>query len=630
MKKTNRIFALLCACACITTAFTGCGGSMDTTQNKTAIREDSPAMQSPEYFYEAEDDMSISITGGADMNVIPNTEEYNTIIENGFLSAAENPLSTFSVDVDTASYSNVRRMLLDGAPVNPDAVRIEEMINYFSYNYPDPAGDEPFSVNTEQFTCPWNQDNTLLLVGLQAEHIDLSARKPMNLVFLIDVSGSMYSPDKLPLVQDAFAMLTENLNENDRISIVTYAGAESVVLHGCAGNNYTTITDSIYSLEAGGSTAGAAGIVCAYDLAEEYFIEGGNNRVILATDGDLNVGLSTEEELTELIEEERESGVNLSVLGFGTGNLKDDRLEALADHGNGNYAYIDSMLEARKVLVQEMGGTLYTVAKDVKIQMEFDPAFVESYRLIGYENRALANEDFANDKVDAGEIGAGHSVTALYECVLTDNAKQAAMDDAADAAFKLNLRYKRPDGDESKLLEYPVALEHTQDQDIPENLAFAAAVAEFGMLLRDSEYAGDSSLWQIRELLKHTDMENEYHREFEMLAGVAFGGTDKAGAAPEETQPETFSDKELADMQEVHDVLSEWCKSEEFQSMSLEERETETRKLLYDLAWYGTESAPYSLIDERSITFSNDMFSFSYACGALGGVRIKDFDSMMN
>lgn len=634
MKKTNRMFALLCACAWITTAFTGCGGGMDmeSTKNNTAIRGDSPAMQSPEYYYEAEDGAyDITISGGkGEINVLPDAEEYNTIIENGFLSTAENPLSTFSVDVDTASYSNVRRMLLDGISVNPDAVRIEEMINYFSYDYPDPVGDDPFSVNTEQFTCPWKTDNTLLLVGLQADHIDLSARKPMNLVFLIDVSGSMYSPDKLPLVQDAFAMLTENLNENDRISIVTYAGSEAVVLQGCAGNNYTTITDSIYSLEAGGSTAGAAGIQCAYALAEDYFIEDGNNRVILATDGDLNVGLSTEEELTELIEEKRESGVNLSVLGFGTGNLKDDRLEALADHGNGNYAYIDSMLEARKVLVQEMGGTLYTVAKDVKIQMEFDPAFVESYRLIGYENRALANEDFDNDKVDAGEIGAGHSVTALYECVLTEGAKQAAMDDAAEAAFKLNLRYKQPNGDESKLLEYPVALEHTQEQEIPENLAFAAAVAEFGMLLRDSEYAGDSSLWQIRELLKHTDMQNEYRQEFEMLAGMAFNGTDKAGSAPEETQSATFSNKELADMEEVNNAISEWMQSETFQSMGLEERETETRKLLYDLAWYGTESAPYSLIDERSITFSNGIFSFSYTCGVLGGVKIEDFNPMMN
>lgn len=629
MKKRNQMLALLTMCTFLASVMTACSADemMNNQKNDTAIR----APQTQENYYTA--DMEAAEDGVISNEIpgsMPNAEEYNTITENGFLSAAENPLSTFSVDVDTASYSNVRRMLLDGMPVNPDAVRIEEMINYFSYNYPDPVGDDPFSVNTEQFTCPWKSDNTLLLVGLQAEHIDLSARKPMNLVFLIDVSGSMYSPDKLPLVQDAFAMLTENLNENDRISIVTYAGAESVVLQGCAGSNYTTITDSIYSLEAGGSTAGAAGIVRAYDLAEEYFIEGGNNRVILATDGDLNVGLSTEEELTELIEEERESGVNLSVLGFGTGNLKDDRLEALADHGNGNYAYIDSMLEARKVLVQEMGGTLYTVAKDVKIQMEFDPEFVESYRLIGYENRALANEDFVNDKVDAGEIGAGHSVTALYECVLTDSAKQAAMEQTADSAFKVNLRYKQPDGDESKLLEYPVALEHTQDRDISENLAFAAAVAEFGMLLRDSEYAGDSSLWQIRELLKHTDMENEYRREFEMLAGVAFGGTDKAGAAPEETQPETLSEKEIADMEEVNHVLSEWCKSEEFQSMSLEERETETRKLLYDLAWYGTENAPYSLIDERSITFSNDMFSFSYTCGALGGVRIKDFDPMMN
>ncbi len=503
----KKMIALMTSVMLLTGAMTAC------TAKEGAILQQNTA--DVKYDLEMKDCDEIGIINCPEEMPNLNMEEYNTIQENAFLSAAENPLSTFSVDVDTASYSNIRRMLKNGETVNPDAVRIEEMINYFSYDYPAPTGNLPFSVNTELYDCPWNSENELLLIGLQAEEIDLSERKPMNLVFLIDVSGSMMSPDKLPLVQQAFAMLTENLNENDSISIVTYAGAEEIVLEGARGNEYSRITDRIYSLTAGGSTAGAAGITCAYELAEEYFIEGGNNRVILATDGDLNVGLSSEEELTELIEEKRKSGVNLSVLGFGTGNLKDDRLEALADNGNGNYAYIDSLLEARKVLVQEMGGTLYTVAKDVKIQTEFDPDYVKSYRLIGYENRALANEDFENDNVDAGEIGAGHSVTALYELVLTDTAA-----DTDAELLNVALRYKEPDGAESKLVEYPVM--SAKNSEMPENLAFAAAVAEFGMLLRDSKYAGTSGYSQIRELLTKTDMDNDYRREFAELVNMAF------------------------------------------------------------------------------------------------------------
>lgn len=520
MKKFNRNFALLLAAMMTACAMTACGASdeMLTVTENTNTADASQQKNAPDFYYmEAADEAVDGVIVGT-VGEMPNAEEYNTITENGFLSVSEQPLSTFSVDVDTASYSNIRRMIRSGQEVDPDAVRIEEMINYFSYDYAAPTDDVPFSVNTEMYDCPWNEETQLFLVGLQAEEIDLSDRKPMNLVFLIDVSGSMYSADKLPLVQQAFAMLTENLNENDRISIVTYAGAEEVVLEGMPGNEYSAITDSIYSLTAGGSTAGAAGIVQAYALAEEHFIEGGNNRVILATDGDLNVGLSTEEELTELIEEKRKSGVNLSVLGFGTGNLKDDRLEALADNGNGNYAYIDSLLEARKVLVQEMGGTLYTVAKDVKIQTEFNPDFVESYRLIGYENRALANEDFDNDSVDAGEIGAGHSVTALYELVLTESAQQT------DAQLlDIALRYKQPDGNESILVEHPITMSDVACEVMPQNLAFAAAVTEFGMLLRQSQYAGTSSHAQIQELLSQTDMNNDYRQEFSELMGMVFG-----------------------------------------------------------------------------------------------------------
>ena len=456
-----------------------------------------------------------------------NTEEYNEIIENGYKSVAANPLSTFSVDVDTASYANVRRMIEYGDYINPDAVRIEEFINYFDYDYSEPTTNDPFSVNVEMSDCPWNEEAKLMLVGLKAEDIKKSDREPLNLVFLIDVSGSMFSEDKLPLVQKAFTMLTETLTEDDRISIVTYAGDEKVVLKGTSGEDKDKIIDAINSLEAGGSTYGEAGINRAYDLAERYFIDGGNNRVILATDGDLNVGLSSEEELTELIEEKRESGVFLSVLGFGTGNVKDDRMEALADHGNGNYSYIDSEMEAKKVLVEEMAGTLYTVAKDVKIQVEFNPVNVSGYRLIGYENRALADEDFHDDTKDAGEIGAGHTVTALYEIVLNENGtsipeaelkyQQNTSTGNKDELLTVSLRYKQPDEDESKLLAVPVT-DEVYTKKMPENLTFAAAVAEFGMILRNSEFKGSASCEQILDLLEDYDYRSDdYKTEFVYL-----------------------------------------------------------------------------------------------------------------
>ena len=456
-----------------------------------------------------------------------NTEEYNTITEGGYKSAVTDPLSTFSIDVDTASYANTRRMIEYGQDVNPDAVRIEEFINYFNYDYPQPTTSDPFSVTTELSDCPWNEEAKLLLVGLKAEDIDLDERPPLNLVFLIDVSGSMFSEDKLPLVQKSFSMLTENLTEDDRISIVTYAGEDKVVLKGTSGQDKDRILEAINSLEAGGSTYGEAGINRAYELAEKYFIKNGNNRVILATDGDLNVGLSSEEELTELIEEKRESGVFLSVLGFGTGNIKDNRMEALADHGNGNYSYIDSELEAKKVLVEEMAGTLYTVAKDVKIQVEFNPQNVSGYRLIGYENRALANKDFADDTKDAGEIGAGHTVTALYELIMNDGTwavpeanlkyQQSTPTGNADELLTVSLRYKQPDGDTSKLLSVPVAMEQYSAK-MPANMTFAAAAAEFGMVLRGSEYRGTASCQQILDLLEGYNYSgDEYKTEFVYL-----------------------------------------------------------------------------------------------------------------
>lgn len=458
-----------------------------------------------------------------------NTEEYSYISENGFKQVREEPLSTFSVDVDTAAYSNIRRMIRAGQEIPADAVRIEEMINYFDYDYPEPEGEDPFSVTTEYSDCPWNPEHRLMLVGLQAKEIDFKNRPASNLVFLLDVSGSMYSDDKLPLVQKSFAMLAENLTENDRVSIVTYAGYESVILDGMPGNETAAIVSALDSLEAGGSTAGAAGIEKAYQLAQRHYIPGGNNRVILATDGDLNVGITSEGELTRLIQEKKKSGVHLSVLGVGTGNIKDNKMEALADNGDGNYNYIDSIFEAKKVLVDEMGGTLITVAKDVKIQVEFNPVQVAGYRLVGYENRLLDREDFDDDTVDAGEIGSGHTVTALYEIIPADggNGKtkstlkyqtEGTATGTAAASGELltvSLRYKAPNGDKSRLISHPVDADSYRET-MSENLAFAAAVAEFGMVLRDSENRGNATLDSVLELAEpcvHADSDG-YRKEF--------------------------------------------------------------------------------------------------------------------
>lgn len=463
-----------------------------------------------------------------------NTEEYRYIAENGYKRVADEPLSTFSADVDTASYSNVRRMLREGSPVPADAVRIEEMINYFNYEYPEPEGDAPFSVTTEYSICPWNEDNNLLLIGLQAKEIDFEDRPASNFVFLLDVSGSMYSDDKLPLVQKSFGMLAENLTGADRVSIVTYAGFETVVLDGAAGDRASEIVDALDSLQAGGSTAGSAGIQKAYELAEKHFIPGGNNRVILATDGDLNVGVTSEGDLTRLIQEKKKSGVHLSVLGVGSGNIKDNKMEALADHGDGNYNYLDSIYEAKRVLVDEMGGTLITVAKDVKIQVEFNPAFAAGYRLVGYENRLLDKEDFDNDAVDAGEIGSGHTVTALYEIIPAGGAKggesklkyQPAKNteemDGGSELLTVSLRYKAPNGDKSKRINYPVEADSFR-KEMPWNLRFAAAVAEFGMVLRDSEKKGTADYESIMALAEPcvTMWSDSYRKEFLELVQTA-------------------------------------------------------------------------------------------------------------
>ena len=460
-----------------------------------------------------------------------NTEEYSSIREIGFKSVANVPLSTFSADVDTASYSNLRRMIEQGyslEEIPEGAVRIEEMLNYFSYDYNLPNGEEPFGVTTVIGDCPWNGNAMLLQIGLKTEEIDFSEAPDSNLVFLLDVSGSMNSENKLPLLKKSFGMLVEELTEKDRVSIVTYAGSDKVVLEGASGDDKKTIIDALDSLEASGSTNGASGIQTAYALAEKYYIEGGNNRIILATDGDLNVGVTSESELEKLITQKKESGVFLSVLGFGTGNVKDNKMETLADKGNGNYAYIDSLNEAKKVLVEEMGATLVTVAKDVKLQVEFNPAYIQGYRLLGYENRRLETEDFDDDTKDAGEIGAGHTVTALYEIIPVGSEREVPgtelkYQDNANVGVEngewlnLSIRYKEPDSEESKLVAYPVT-EESYMAHPTEDFYFAAAVAQFGLLVRDSEYKGEASFDNVRELLKQVDTDaDDYKDEFVYL-----------------------------------------------------------------------------------------------------------------
>jgi Ca-activated chloride channel family protein len=434
-----------------------------------------------------------------------NTEEYDGISENIFHAALRNPLSTFSIDVDAASYSNVRRFIQNGQHPPKDAVRIEELVNYFDYDYEQPTDEHPFRIVTEVSTAPWNQNHKLVHIGLQGREIATGDLPPSNLVFLIDVSGSMNAPNKLPLLKSSFKLLVDQLREQDRVAIVVYAGAAGVVLDATAGSDKRTILHALDNLEAGGSTAGGAGIRLAYDIARENFRTGGNNRVILATDGDFNIGESSNAAMERLIGSKREEGVFLTVLGFGMGNYKDSKMETLADKGNGNYAYIDNLTEARKVLVSEFGGTLFAIAKDVKLQVEFNPAKVKAYRLIGYENRMLKDEDFNNDRKDAGDLGSGHTVTALYEIIpagvnseffTADELKyqKNVIDPAASVSKELmtiKFRYKKPDQDVSKLMVHTLADSHTPLRATSDNFRWSAAVASFGMLLRESEYAGD-------------------------------------------------------------------------------------------------------------------------------------------
>jgi Ca-activated chloride channel homolog len=457
-----------------------------------------------------------------------NTEAYARIEENRFLHALANPLSTFSIDVDAASYSNVRRFLSQGQLPPADAVRLEEMVNYFSYTYPDRSGSHPFAVTTDVGPCPWAPDHRLVRIGLQAKRMATRDLPPSNLTFLIDVSGSMQSEDKLPLVKQAFRSLVQELRAEDRVAIVVYAGNAGLVLPPTSGADKLTILEAIDRLEAGGSTAGGAGLKLAYDVARENYLPEGNNRVILATDGDFNVGLSSDAEMIRLVEARREEGTFLTVLGFGTGNLKDTKMEQIADKGNGHYAYIDSFREAHKVFVREFGGTLFTVAKDVKIQIEFNPARVQAYRLLGYENRMLSKEDFADDKKDAGEMGSGHAVTALYEVVPVGAAPVAIVGDSLiyqqvslrpDAArnpeiLTVRLRYKDPQGTKSRLLSTPVV--DRGESRASQDMQFASAVAAFALVLRGSENRGGATYDMVMALAREArgaDVEG-YRGEF--------------------------------------------------------------------------------------------------------------------
>lgn len=522
-KKIFKYAAFALSASLITTAFTSCGDSEnwgDYSSSSSAPNYDygNAKNDTADNYYleeEANDDE------GYNVDYSTANEEYKNFVESGFKDPKTEPLSTFSADVDTASYSNVRRLIEDGNSVPEDAVRIEEFVNYFDYDYPDPEKGETFGQYIEIADCPWNPDTKLMMLGIQGDRMEDTEMPPSNLVFLIDSSGSMNSYDKLPLVQQAFGMLTDNLRDCDRISIVTYASSSDTLISGASAAEADEIYDTLYLITARGSTNGEGGIETAYQLAEKYFIEGGNNRIILATDGDLNVGASSAEELTKLIEEKRDKGIYLSVLGFGTGNYKDARLEAVADNGNGNYSYIDSVEEAERVLVNEMGGTLFTIAKDVKLQVEFNPSTVKSYRLIGYDNRLMNAEDFYDNTKDAGEVGAGHSVTALYEVELAGGANtyhgvELEFAEEHSQPFdkpetsgrtelcKLSVTYKDINSGEdiyrSKLFGMEKYSEKPSDK-----IILAGAASEFAMLLKNSEFKKNSSYSHILDSIENIE-----------------------------------------------------------------------------------------------------------------------------
>jgi Ca-activated chloride channel family protein len=492
--------------------------------------------------YEEKMDMSVSYSknaapcGGAvayDYDggyVEHNTESYDYIAENTFKKSLNDPLSTFSIDVDRASYANVRRFINGSSLPNKDAVRIEEMINYFDYDYENPKGEHPFATHLELGDCPWNPKNKLLMIGIQGERVAEDNIPACNLVFLIDVSGSMSDQNKLPLLKKSFRILVEKLRPQDKVSIVVYAGAAGCVLPATTGINKAKILSSLDELESGGSTAGGEGIILAYKIASENFIEGGNNRIILASDGDFNVGASSDAEMERLIESKRDMGIYLTILGFGMGNYKDSKMENMSNKGNGNYAYIDNIMESNKIFGEELWGTLYTIAKDVKIQIEFNPGKVKEYRLIGYENRMLNKEDFNDDKKDAGEIGSGHTVTAIYELVMVDGESGSSSVDPlnyqtsqvvkSDDIMTLKIRYKKPGQETSRLITSKVTSKDLAEKTNSANFMMAVAVAEFGMLLRDSEFKGTSSYDHVILWAKRAKGEDEFGYRTEFISLV--------------------------------------------------------------------------------------------------------------
>ena len=548
MKRTKLLVVFIVCMSAVALLVSGCCADAQTcdtqTSNEVGIAAD---MSAPNVMDTAEDTADAEMVFDAperdgyseELPVADSAEEYGAYSESPFLSPLEDPLSTFSIDVDTASYSNIRRYITNGSLPPADAVRVEECINYFSYDYDRPIGTNPIGVDVTIGDCPWNPDRYLARVSVAAQQLDLSEAPDANIVFLLDVSGSMNDADKLPLVKSALKMLAGHLDEDDTVSIVVYAGASGLVLDGCRGSDTARIEAALDQLSAGGSTAGGEGIALAYSIAEDYFIDGGNNRVILCTDGDFNVGPSSTDDLERLIEQKRDSGVFLSVLGFGEGNIKDNKMETLADKGNGNYAYIDSLMEAKKVLVSEMSATLYTIAKDVKIQIEFNPEAVSEYRLVGYDNRVMNAEDFNNDKKDAGEMGAGHTVTAFYELILVGSGQNSSNiddlvfqgntktvadipDEPASDWMYVKVRYKQPDENTSQLIDtWAGKNAYTTKPD--SDFAFASAVAEFALILKGSEYMGDADMSEVIARAKGAKDADEdgYRAQFVQLAELA-------------------------------------------------------------------------------------------------------------
>ncbi len=514
MKRNDRILITLLAVLLCLTTLAGCSAMQPEAPNDMA-----PGAMTPNYSGAPMDSPTADAEDGGWMG--EGNEEYTEIVENGFVNASETPNSYFSIDANTASYPNLRSMIQNGYPSIPkDAVRVEEMLNYFDYNYNTPTDGAIFALNASMFDTPYNADTKLLTIGLAAQEIEFE-NVQNNLVFLLDVSGSMYNSDKLPLLQSAFMMLTENLNPNDRISIVTYAGSDRVVLEGARGDEKQKIVAAIEQLRAGGSTAGSKGIETAYALAMQYFIEGGNNRVILATDGDFNVGVTSTDALEKLIAQKRKTGVYFSVIGVGRGNLKSEKMETLALKGNGTYHYIDSVKEAKRALVEQIGGSMVTVAKDLKAGVTFNPEYVESYRLIGYENKQLTEDQFNDENTDAGEIGSGHTITVVYEIKLTDK----ALTEGENIA-QVKLRYKPTEnsvGDtqtKESVLDIGTSVYHTERTNTD---GFVAAVVEFALILRESEYRGDATLETLIARLGQLDVANdEFKQEFVELVGTYY------------------------------------------------------------------------------------------------------------